>query len=546
MLLLIFFTATAAIKKADSAELAKMPLKSETVFNAAAGYIYYYDGNYRDAIKYFKKEPPHFFKEPYFNYITAVLYFKNGEYKKSLKYTDYALHLMSKNNNKNKKFSAVEVKYLLLKSKILADQNKIKQASATLKYILNKNPYNLKTLLFLANLYIYKNNLKTAVFYLNIIKMGHPDNINSYYLLSKIYSALNKKKKAEKNLIRLVNIDPYFKEAYFRLAAIYILDGKIKNAVNIFDKYLKIAPYSKTALYQSAILEYTEKNYTEARKRFFNFINISGNSKNNFRLINNAYFFTGISYILQKNYKKGLFFLSKLKPGRHYTDAKLQAMEIYIDRYKKTGKIRYKQYIKSIISEMLKNSKIKKKLKFYYFSALAFAEIKDYRLSKIIIKKGLLKFPNNTALLYELGSSYHALKKYKEAFSIMKKILKINPYDADALNYLGYYLAVKNKNLKTAGTMIKKALFYDKGSPFIIDSLGFVYYREKKYSKALKLFKTALKKLGKSSTVLKHAGMDYFMLKNYKKSLDYFDKSYKIRKTKQVKKYIDAIKKLGY
>ncbi|MHB1546033.1 MAG: tetratricopeptide repeat protein [bacterium] len=128
----------------------------------------------------------------------------------------------------------------------------------------------------------------------------------------------------------------------------------------------------------------------------------------------------------------------------------------------------------------------------------------------------------------------------------MKKILKINPYNADALNYMGYYLAVKNKNLKRAEMLIKEALSYDKGSPFILDSLGFVYYRERKYAEALKLFKTALKKLGKSPTVLKHTGMDYFMLKKYKKALEYLEKSYNIKKTKETEKYIEIIKKIKF
>ena len=90
--------------------------------------------------------------------------------------------------------------------------------------------------------------------------------------------------------------------------------------------------------------------------------------------------------------------------------------------------------------------------------------------------------------------------------------------------------------------LIKKALSYDKNSPFILDSLGFVYYREKKYAEALKLFRAALKKLGKSATVLKHTGMDYFMLKNYKKALEYLEKSYKIKKTKEVERRIIKIK----
>ncbi|MGC8554086.1 MAG: tetratricopeptide repeat protein [Candidatus Acidulodesulfobacterium sp.] len=541
-LFLILFNLMYFTKRADAASFTRAPLKSEAVFNAAAGYINYYDGNYGSAVKYFKKEPSSYFQKPYLNYITALLYFKQSKYKKALKYIDTALKLLHKSNGSGK-LSSADINYLILKAKIEAGGNNMKRAVTILKSILNKDPYNLKALLFIANIYIYENNLKTAVFYLNIAKMQHSKNIGSYYMLSKIYSALNKKQNAEKNLISIISIDPYFKKAYFRLAALYILDGKIKKADGIFDKYLKINPYSKTALYQSAILEYTQKEYAKARKRFLDFIDVSAGIKNNFRLKNNAYFFIGISYIFEKKYKKGLSFLCKLKPGRHYIDAKLETMEIYINRYKKTDKTKYKKYIISTISKMLTDTEIKKNLKFYYFSAIALSEVKDYKFSKLLIEKGLSKFKNNTALLYELGSAYHYLKADKKAAAVMKKILRINPYDASALNYLGYYLAVKNKHIKTAEKFIKKALSYDKGSPFIIDSLGFVYYREGKYAEALKLFKTALKKLGKSPTVLKHTGMDYLKLKNYKKALEYFNKSYKIKKTRQIKKFIDEIKK---
>ncbi|MCL4532898.1 MAG: tetratricopeptide repeat protein [Deltaproteobacteria bacterium] len=542
-LFFILFNVIYFTKKTDAASLTRTSLKSETVFNAAAGYINYYGGNYGSAVKYFKREPSSYFQKPYLNYITALLYFKQSKYKKALKYIDTALKLLYKSNGSGK-LSSANINYLILKAKIEAGGDNMKGAVTILKSILNKNPYSLKTLLFIANIYIYENNLKTAVFYLNAAKMQHPGNIDSYYLLSKIYSVLNEKNNAEKNLISLIGIDPYFKKAYFRLAALYILDGKIKKAAGIFDKYLKIDPYSKTALYQSAILEYTQKEYSKARKRFLDFIDVSADKKNNFRLKNNAYFFIGISYILEKKYKKGLSFLGMLKPGRHYIDAKLETMEIYISRYKKTNKTKYKKYIISTISKMLNDIKIKKNLKFYYFSAIALSEMKDYNLAELVIKKGLFKFKNNTALLYELGSVYHYLKADRKAAAVMKKILKINPYDASALNYLGYYLAVKNKDIKTAEKLIKKALSYDKGSPFIIDSLGFVYYREGKYDKALKLFKTALKRLGKSPTVLKHTGMDYLKLKNYKKAIEYFNKSYKMKKTTQVKKYIDELKKI--
>ncbi len=315
--------------------------QSASVFNAAVGFIYYYGGNYRYAIDAFNKEPAGLFKNSYADYILASLYFKNGEYRKSLNRINIALKLRNigkRNKNTNKKLSKTDIKYLTLKAKITAAAGNLKESTGILKRILQRNPYELKALLFISNLYLYKKDLETAALYLKILKLNHPHNIASYYLLSKIYAARNQNGKAERNLLNAIKIDPYFKKAYFRLAAVYILAGKEKNAVRVFDKYLKINPYSKTAIYQSAIIEYALKNYKSSEKRFLNFIYITKNSKNMSRLRNNAYFFIGISYILRKDNEKGLFYLNMLVPGRHYIDAKLQEMEIYINLYKKNWK----------------------------------------------------------------------------------------------------------------------------------------------------------------------------------------------------------------
>ena len=224
--ILIFFLIFSAVLhgKAYSIAARNNRLKTASVFNVSAGFIHYYNGDYPDAVRYFKKESPDLLKNSYFNYVLAVLYFKNGEYRKSLKHINIALNLAPQNIKS--RLAKNEIKYLILKAKIKANQGKLKQSAAILKHILQKNPYNLKTLLFLSNLYIYEKDFNTAVFYLNIIKLNIPDNINAYYLLSKIYAVQNKNKKAERELISLINIDPYFKKAYFRLAALYILTGK--------------------------------------------------------------------------------------------------------------------------------------------------------------------------------------------------------------------------------------------------------------------------------------------------------------------------------
>ncbi len=514
-------------------------VNKRTVYNIISGFIYYDNGKYDRAIKQFSEEAGKI-NNSYGYYTLSKIYFSNRDFNRALLSINKAIRLENISLGKNR-LSGDKINYLVLKAKILAAGNNIEASISLLKNILKTNPANLKTLLLLANIYIYNNDLKTATEYLDLIKLNHPGNMDVYYILFKVHVSLNKKARAEKDLLSLIKIDPYFKKAYFELSSIYIFSGKENKAIEILKKYLDVDPYSKNALYQTAALEYSVKNYGDARKYFSDFLYITKKNKRLGDLRNNARFFTGISYFLEKKNKKALENLGMVSPGSHYTDALLTEIEIYLIDFNKTKSQSDKNKIEKTVLMLIKDKSVKKSIKTYYFSAIATADIKDYSRSKEIILEGLKYYPDNTRMLYELGSIYHSLKEESAASGIMDRILKIDPENADALNYLGYYLAVKNTDLNRARLLIEKALSIQKDSPYIQDSMGFVLYRFKKYDDALKYFEEALKGLSNSATVLKHAGMDYFELKNYKKALEYLTKSYKTKKDKEVGDYIKKI-----
>ncbi len=506
---------------------------SDNIKNLIAGFVYENYHDYGSSLKYLKNNLKSAGSATAYYYLSNI-YFKDKKFNKAMRCLNNAIKISSAKNKNS-------TKYLILKAKIYTEENKIDGSIKILQSILKKNPYNEQALLFIANLYRYKRNFNSAIAFLKLVKIYYPDNINSYYELSKIYIKLNKPQKAEKNYKELLKINPYFRNGYFELAALYELTGKEKSAIKILKKYLHYAPYSKSTLYQLGLLNYALKKYIVSRKYLFNLYRITIAKETLLR--NEALFYIGLSYYFQHNYTKSIMYLSKLKYGKYYVNARLEEVEIYLmlDNKNKTGK--YEPNIKYIIQKLTNNKKLQKNLKVYYFSAIVLSELKQFNKAKGLIKKGLKYFPDNTALLYELGSNYHFLKNDKKSIEIMEKILKIDPLNANALNFVGYSFALKGKDLKKAKEFIKKALSIDRNSPYIMDSMGFVYFQYKQYKKALPYFIFASKRLKNSSVVLKHIGMDYFMLKNYKKALKYLKISEKIKKSKQAKRYIKKIKK---
>jgi len=137
--------------------------------------------------------------------------------------------------------------------------------------------------------------------------------------------------------------------------------------------------------------------------------------------------------------------------------------------------------------------------------------VKNSRLAEAekILQEGLVKTPDDTVLLYQLAITQDRSGRFDLAESVLKRIIEIDPEHFDALNYLGYSWADRDMNLDQSLVMIKKALGIKPDAAYIIDSLGWVYYRMGQYEEALKYLLEAGKKMDGDPTVLEHIGDTY-------------------------------------
>lgn len=107
------------------------------------------------------------------------------------------------------------------------------------------------------------------------------------------------------------------------------------------------------------------------------------------------------------------------------------------------------------------------------------------------------------------GAMYERMKKFDLSEAEFRKVIKINPENAGALNYLGYMLADRNVRLDEAYDLIKKAVDLDPNNGAYLDSLGWVYYRQGKLSEAERTLIRAVDQIGTDPTVHDHLGDVY-------------------------------------
>lgn len=115
-------------------------------------------------------------------------------------------------------------------------------------------------------------------------------------------------------------------------------------------------------------------------------------------------------------------------------------------------------------------------------------------------------------VLFARGSCLERLGRWPEAQQDLEKALALKPDQPDVLNYLGYAQLERGQNLEQAEEMIARAVEARPNDAQIVDSMGWVLYKQGKYEEALEYMEKAVELLPSDPTVNDHLGDVYWRL----------------------------------
>jgi tetratricopeptide (TPR) repeat protein len=162
-----------------------------------------------------------------------------------------------------------------------------------------------------------------------------------------------------------------------------------------------------------------------------------------------------------------------------------------------------------------------------------------------ILSAAVEKFPENVQLRFFLGAVHDRVGNRKESLSNMRKVIELDPNHVQGLNYLAFTLAEIGEELEAAEIFVKRALAMEPNDGFILDTFGWVKFKQGDYRAAIKILEKAYTHQPTESIIAEHLGDVYYKQQLVEKAKSMYKRAYDLEsnenKLREIKSKISAI-----
>lgn len=359
---------------------------------------------------------------------------------------------------------------------------------------------------------------------LDVLSPIPKDSLNSIllYYMAKANAGLGKGRQARDLLRNAVREDPSFMEAWVELAYLYEMDGDYVQAEKTYARILEMGETSDEVWLRLITLNLKLNNpdkalelyrrgpadpdfALEAASRFLDekFYDQAAKILDPLSQGNNPpqriwFHLAVLAFEGRGDADKALACLENIHKDNPYYE---QAFRFRIHLLSQTGK---REAALALVEEGKRRAPDKSL--FWLLEAQVDEQAKDFAASRRVLEAAAGKWPKDTDILYALGMVLDKLHETDAGIEVMERIIAINPDHADALNYVGYSLADRKRDMDRALVLIRKALELKPDSGYIVDSLAWAYYRMGKLDKAWEEIQRATLLNDEDSTIWEHYG----------------------------------------
>lgn len=333
---------------------------------------------------------------------------------------------------------------------------------------------------------------------------GYPNLPESHFAVSQAAWSNNQLDIALKEMKRALELRPDWE-----IAAIH--QGRIlqqianAEAMTFYENYLGKYPKANDMRIAYVRMLMTEKNFPLAREHFQKMmaenpvnpdiavavgllsleLNDFEGAEENFKKAlelgyedhNNIYFNLARIYEVTQRTDDALETYQRISSGERFFPAQIRYAALIA---KKEGINRARQHLHQIPTET-----DQQRIQLILAEAQLLREVGKHRDAFNLLDKRLDSNPDQPELLYDRALAADKIDRFDIVEKDLRRLIELKPDNAHAYNALGYSLAERGIRLAEALSLIQKAVELSPDDPYIMDSLGWVYFRMGKIQEGL-------------------------------------------------------------
>lgn len=269
---------------------------------------------------------------------------------------------------------------------------------------------------------------------------------------------------AAKVLGDFVERNPNSREARLNYARALVLDKRLPEARAQFEAVLAASPGNAEVIYAVGLLAFQLKDYDVAEENMKRLLSLG------YRDADGARYLLGQIAEERKLWPQAVQWYERIGEGEHFIAARMRAANAIA----KQGRI--DEARKSLQRVAADNPGEQAQLT--VAEAQLLREANRNQDAFQLLAEALQKDPDQPELLYDYALTAEKLERFDLLESNLRKLIQVRPDHAHAYNALGYSYAERNLRLPEARKLIERALELSPDDYFIMDSMGWVLYRE--------------------------------------------------------------------
>ncbi|RKP49214.1 tetratricopeptide repeat protein [Trinickia fusca] len=279
-----------------------------------------------------------------------------------------------------------------------------------------------------------------------------------------------------------VKQNPKSRDARLALAQLYLSSDRLDDAQRQFEAMRAMDAHDPMPLMALGLLKVQEKQYDAAQKYLTQYADLT--EKTPGADAGQAYIYLAQLALEQKNDAQAAKWLDRVTPSSaQYVAARVTRAQLLA----KDGKT---DDARNLLSGLDTSDPREQALIARTDAAILF-DAQRYPEAEKRLAQAAQSFGNDPEILYDYAMAAEKNGHYDVMEDKLRELIKQQPDNPQAYNALGYSLADRNQHLDEAEKLIEKASSLAPNDAFIMDSLGWVKYRQGNTSDAAKLLRRA-------------------------------------------------------